>query len=221
MLLHLKHRNTRWVSIAQKTVLSVVCIILLSNNAGVQDSEKSGSYTLIYYRFPLPQTYFYENLIVDKIPEISYIFKIANLYIPDYASFFIAIKMEESGADLKPSWLAKNHNNLTGMRYPTQRETYAIGSTQSNYAIYRNWFECMLDFKIYMELIEKSFEKKNQRKFKDDYEMLDYVFKYYNAFDKWYADMRYLIGYVQKNYVNKEPRNRTDELLSIEVGENE
>lgn len=217
----MQYRNIRWVSIAQKTVLSVVCLILLSNNAGVQDSEKNDSYTLIYYRFPLPQTYFYENLIVDKIPEISYMYKIANLYIPDYASFFIAIKMEESGADLKPSWLAKNHNNLTGMRYPTQRETYAIGSTQSNYAIYRNWFECMLDFKIYMELIEKSFEKKNQRKFKDDYEMLDYVFKYYNAFDKWYADMRYLIGYVQKNYVNKELRNRTDELLSTEVGENE
>ena len=43
------------------------------------------------------------------------------------------------------SKLYQASNNLTGMRYPTQRETTAIGKTTTGYAKYKNWQTCVLD----------------------------------------------------------------------------
>jgi hypothetical protein len=86
------------------------------------------------------------------------------------------------------------------MRFPKTRKTYAIGSTNTNYAIYRNWFECMLDFKIYMENHENKFKEKFKRAPKDDVEMINYMFNTFNHFAKWKKDMLILIKYVRKKY---------------------
>ena len=86
------------------------------------------------------------------------------------------------------------------MRFPRVRRTYAIGATNTNYAIYRNWFECMLDFKIYIESIEAKFIEKNKRAPKDDVEMIHFMFNSFNHFAKWKKDMLVLIKYVKKKY---------------------
>jgi hypothetical protein len=154
----------------------------------------------IYYELT-PKQIALDDINTDSIPSIDIMYTIAKEYIPENATFFIAIKMEESGADNQNSFLAKEYNNLIGMRYPRNRETYSIASTNTNYSIYRNWFECMLDFNLYMENIENSFKKKHKRGFKNDYEKLDYLFNFYNGFEKWYNDMVFLIRYTNKKYV--------------------
>lgn len=117
-----------------------------------------------------------------------------------WAYLFLAIKIEESGNNGHYSWLSVTHYNLCGMRFPRARKTYAIGSTKTNYAIYRNWFECMLDFKIYMDNVEKRFTDKNKRAPKDDVEMIHFMYNSFNHFAKWKKDMLILIKYVKKKY---------------------
>ncbi len=73
------------------------------------------------------------------------------------------------------SYLAKRTNNLLGMRYPFKRTTTAIGiflpstnliikgnqselkkyKNQNNYAVYKNWEDCILDYKYWQD---KSFK---------------------------------------------------------------
>lgn len=154
---------------------------------------------IVYYNI-IPKQIDLDAINTDSIPSIETMYAIAREYIPENATFFIAIKLEESGAGNQNSFLAKNYNNLIGMRYPRNRETYSVGSTNTNYSIYRNWFECMLDFNLYMENIENSFKKKHKRGFKNDYEKLDYLFNFYNGFEKWYNDMLFLIKYTNKKF---------------------
>lgn len=41
------------------------------------------------------------------------------------------------------------NNNLFGMKLPKKRKTTAIGKTNNNYAVFRNWAECVQDWKIF------------------------------------------------------------------------
>ena len=141
-----------------------------------------------------------KGLNLKKVPSIDTLHRVAKKYMGRWHYLFLAIKIEESGNNGHFSWLSTTHFNLCGMRYPKTRRTYAIGSTNTNYAIYRNWFECILDFKIYMDNIENKFIEKNKRSPKDDIEMIHYMFNTFNHFAKWKKDMLVLIKYVKKKY---------------------
>lgn len=137
---------------------------------------------------------------LQRVPGTDTLFRFAEKYLGKWAYLFMAIKLEESGNDGHYSWLSVKHFNLCGMRYPRMRRTYAIASTRTNYAIYRNWFESMLDFKIYMENVEERFIQKNKRLPKTDVEMIHFMYNSFNHFAKWKKDMLILIRYVKKKY---------------------
>jgi hypothetical protein len=140
------------------------------------------------------------GLDLKRVPSVDTLYRVAKKYLGKWAHLFLAIKIEESGNSGHYSWLSVNHYNLCGMRFPRSRRTYATGSTNTNYAIYRNWFECMLDFKIYLEIVERKFVEKNKKSPKDDVEMINFMFNSFNHFDKWKKDMMVLIKYVKKKY---------------------
>lgn len=179
-----------------------IILLLTSFKAGITDSTEVVHKEFAFEYQEIDEQYLPENLILDELPSLPYLYAVADQYLGRYAVFFLALKIEESGTDTKPSWLVRHHNNLTGMRYPRVRQTYSIGSTNTNYAIYRNWFESMLDFKIYIQNMEARFERSKGRNFKDEYEMLNFFYSHYNIFDKWYNDMRFLIPYVKRKYAN-------------------
>ena len=141
-----------------------------------------------------------QGLDLKRVPRIDTLHRVAKKYLGRWAYLFLAIKIEESGNDGHYSWLSVRHYNLCGMRFPKSRRTYAIASTNTNYAIYRNWFECMLDFKIYMENVETRFRDRNGRPPKDDVEMIHFMYNSFNHFAKWKKDMLILIRYVKKKY---------------------
>ncbi|HEY1045750.1 MAG TPA: hypothetical protein VGF79_04880 [Bacteroidia bacterium] len=141
-----------------------------------------------------------QGLDLKRVPGVDTLYRVAKKYMGRWHYLFLAIKIEESGNSGHYSWLSVNHYNLCGMRFPKSRRTYAIGATNTNYAIYRNWFECMLDFKIYMENLEAKFVNKYKRAPKDDVEMINYMYNSFNHFAKWKKDMLILIKYVKKKY---------------------
>ena len=57
----------------------------------------------------------------------------------------------ESG-DFK-SDLARNNNNLFGMKKPIKRPTTAEEKTRRGYAVYDHWIESIKDYKLYQDFI--------------------------------------------------------------------
>lgn len=94
------------------------------------------------------------------------------------------------------SFLARRTNNLLGMRFPFRRKTTAIGiylpasnlvilgsqdelrkyCNENHYAVYRNWIDCVADYKLWQEQTFKLTER-----------YLDFLGMYY-AEDHQYAD---------------------------------
>ncbi len=149
---------------------------------------------------PLDTTDVLKGLDLKKVPDVARLDQVAKKYFGKWHHLFLAIKIEESGNNGHYSWLSTTHYNLCGMRFPRSRRTYAIGSTNTNYAIFRNWFECMLDFKLYIDNVETKFIATNKRAPKDELEMIDFMFNSFNHFDKWKKDMYILTKYVKKKY---------------------
>lgn len=139
----------------------------------------------------------YINL--NRVPSTDTLFRVAKNFIGPRAHLFIAIKIEESGNDNHYSWLSLTYNNLCGMRFPQNRKTYAIGKTNTNYAIYRNWFECLLDFKIYLEILERKYVEK-YKKTPTDVQLIEYMSTRFNHFAKWKTDMLSILKRVKKKY---------------------
>lgn len=137
---------------------------------------------------------------LKRVPGMDTLNRVAKKYLGKWSYLFLAIKIEESGNEGHYSWLSVTHYNMCGMRYPRSRRTYAVSSTPTNYAVYRNWFECLLDFKIYMEIIERKFTEKNKRPPAGDVEMIHFMYNNFNHFAKWKKDMLILIRYVRKKY---------------------
>ena len=179
------------LKIIRRLLISILLIFTLQS-FGVNHADSSSK--------SLDTSNVLKGLNLKRVPNMDTLHKVARKYMGRWNYLFLAIKMEESGANGHYSWLSSTHYNLCGMRFPRVRRTYAIGATSTNYAIYRNWFECMLDFKIYIESIESKFIEKNKRSPKDEVEMIHFMFNSFNHFAKWKKDMLVLIKYVKKKY---------------------
>lgn len=64
---------------------------------------------------------------------------------------------EESGNG--GSYLAKTQFNLFGMKYPTKRETTAIGKGKGGYAIYKSWQDAVKDYKMFQDRYYKNLSR--------------------------------------------------------------
>jgi hypothetical protein len=181
----------------------LVCVLLLSAQSNTftskHNSIKSDS-TVLSRDSSISQDTANYNLKV--VPDIPVLYNVASKHMGRWAHLFLAIKIEESGNSGKYSWLAKKHFNLCGMRFPRQRRTYAVAKTNTNYAIYRNWYECVLDFKLYMDNLEVRFQKVKGREAKSDYEMLEFMFNSYNHFETWKINVNKILRGVHKKYPN-------------------
>lgn len=133
------------------------------------------------------------ELSLKKIPQIKDLHTVAKIALGKWAKLFIVLKIEESGYDGQNSFYAKNYNNLVGMRYPKQRETTARRKGYSNYCVFDNWYDCIIDFKYYIENTEDNFVKLYQRKPHTNKEMLKFMHGSYNVFSKWYRDVFWLL----------------------------
>ncbi len=133
------------------------------------------------------------KLPLKQIPKVWQLHEVAKVSLGKWAKLFTVLKIEESGYDGQYSTYAKMYNNLVGMRYPNFRETTARRRGYSNYCVFDHWYDCMIDFKYYMEYTENSFIKYYQRKPKSEKEMVRFMRGSYNAYSKWYRDVFWLI----------------------------
>lgn len=134
-----------------------------------------------------------EELDLNTLPKLQTLYDVSKIEVGRWSRLFLAIKMEESGVDGKNSGLAKVRNNLVGMRVPRKRETKCIGATSTNYAIFKNWYEAVQDFKIFIDIKERGFAKKYGRLPKDEHEFVDYMYGSYNIYSKWQKDVHSIL----------------------------
>ena len=64
-----------------------------------------------------------------------------------YPDIVFKMYVQESGAGT--SNLARNHNNVMGMKFPSKRPTLADGKTSFGFANYKTVRQSIWDFKIY------------------------------------------------------------------------
>lgn len=156
-----------------------------SDSTVVQDSVVISGNTLNLDSLSLP---------LNKIPKIQNLYTVAKVSVGKWAKLFTVIKIEESGADGKNSFLAREYNNLTGMRWPNSgRKTTAVAKSSNHYAIFNNWHDCMLDWAYYIEIMDQGFQEKYGREAKDENEMVDYMFGSYNPYSVWKRDVKWLL----------------------------
>jgi len=137
------------------------------------------------------------RLSLKEIPGARSMHQVAKFVIGRWAKVFTVIKLQESGADGKNSYLAKEFNNLTGMRMPGNgRQTTAIGKTKTNYAIFSSWYDCMIDFHYYLEQTLTKFRDTKGREPNSEFEIIDFMFGSYNPYSRWKQDIYWLL----KNY---------------------
>ncbi len=136
------------------------------------------------------------QLSLNTIPKAQHLYTVAKKSVGRWAKLFTVIKIEESGADGKNSWYARKYANLTGMRYPgTGRKTTAIRAGHNYYAVFNNWYDCMVDFSHYMEVMDGLFEKKYGRPAADEHEMVAFMFGSFNVHGKWKRDVTWLLDH--------------------------
>lgn len=134
------------------------------------------------------------KLNLKEVPKAQHLYSVAKRSVGRWAKLFVVIKIEESGADGQNSFFAKHYFNLTGMRYPgTGRQTTAVKAGQDYYAVFNHWHDCMLDFKMYMDVMDGKFEKKYGRQAKDEYEMVNFMFGSFNPHSVWKRDVYWLL----------------------------
>jgi hypothetical protein len=139
---------------------------------------------------------FYDSVgySLKSIPKAQDLYTVAKKTVGRWSKLFVAIKIEESGADGKNSFYALKYNNLTGMRYPgAGRTTTSTGMGHNYYAIFNNWHDCMVDFKMYMDVMEGKFKARFNREPKDEYEMVNFMHGSFNVYQKWHDDVFWLL----------------------------
>ncbi|MCX6176778.1 MAG: hypothetical protein NTZ00_05335 [Bacteroidetes bacterium] len=136
------------------------------------------------------------ELSLKHIPNAQPMYSVAKKAIGKWAKLFIAVKIVESGNDGDNSIYARRDNNLTGMRQPRVRKTLSLGATKNKYARYASWYDCMVDFGMYLDGMERGFIKKNHRPVRNSQEMVKYLYGKYNSHPVW----RKRTLYVLKNF---------------------
>ena len=116
------------------------------------------------------------ELSLKRIPNAQPMYTVAKKAIGKWAKLFIAVKIVESGNDGDNSIYARRDNNLTGMRQPRVRKTMSLGATKNKYARFASWYDCMLDFGMYLDGMERGFIKKNHRPVRNSQEMVKYLY---------------------------------------------
>ncbi len=125
------------------------------------------------------------SLSLKVIPRVQDMYTVGKKTIGKWAKLFIAVKIVESGNDGDNSIYARRDFNLTGMRQPKARKTMSLGRTKSNYARYASWYDCMVDFGMYLDGMERGFKRKNHRSTKNSQEMVEYLYGRYNSHPVW------------------------------------
>jgi hypothetical protein len=134
------------------------------------------------------------KLHLKQVPRAQHLYTVAKHSVGKWAKLFVVIKIEESGADGQNSFYAKKYFNLTGMRFPgTGRKTTAVKAGRDYYAVFNHWHDCMVDFKMYMDVMDEKFEKKFGRPAKDEFEMVDFMFGSFNPYGVWKRDVYWLL----------------------------
>ena len=136
---------------------------------------------------------------LNTIPKAKDTYKAAQPIFGKWAKMFVIMKIEESGADGKNSYYAREYNNLCGMRCVKVRKTTSNACGKYNYAKYPSWYDAMVDWKYYLDIIHRKFEKKRGRVAKDEFEIVDFLYGYYNSFPKWKRDLRWLLKHYKLN----------------------
>ena len=125
------------------------------------------------------------SLSLKVIPRVQDMYTVGKKAIGKLAKLFIAVKIVESGNDGDNSIYARRDFNLTGMRQPKARKTMSLGRTKSNYARFANWYDCMVDFGMYLDGMERAFKRKYHRSPKNSQEMVQYLYGKYNSHPVW------------------------------------
>jgi hypothetical protein len=125
------------------------------------------------------------SLSLKVIPRVQDMYTVGKKAIGKWAKLFIAVKIVESGNDGDNSIYARRDFNLTGMRQPKARKTMSLGRTKSNYARFANWYDCMVDFGMYLDGMERAFKRKHHRLPKSNQEMVQYLYGKYNSHPVW------------------------------------
>ncbi|MEY3716851.1 MAG: hypothetical protein RL285_726 [Bacteroidota bacterium] len=135
------------------------------------------------------------SLSLKKIPTVQNMYTVGKKAIGKWAKLFIAVKIVESGNDGDNSIYARRDFNLTGMRQPKARKTMSLGATKSNYATFASWYDCMVDFGMYLNGMERAYKRRFHRE-PNSQEMVQYLYGKYNSHPVW----RKRTLYVLKNF---------------------
>ena len=133
------------------------------------------------------------SLSLKVIPRVQDMYTVGKKAIGKWAKLFIAVKIVESGNDGDNSIYARRDFNLTGMRQPKARKTMSLGRTKSNYARFASWYDCMVDFGMYLDGIERAFKRKHHRLPKSNQEMVQYLYGKYNSHPVWRKRTLYVL----------------------------
>ena len=125
------------------------------------------------------------SLSLNVIPSVKDMYTVGKKAIGKWAKLFIAVKIVESGNDGDNSIYARRDFNLTGMRQPKARKTMSLGGTRSNYARYASWYDCMVDFGMYLDGMERGFKRRHHRSTRNSQEMVQYLYGKYNSHPVW------------------------------------
>ena len=134
--------------IMKKILILLVGFLLLSFTIAEEDKKRND--------LPLNKRNLWKviNDLEIKFPEIAF-----------------AQALLESG-DFK-SDLARNNNNLFGMKKPSKRSTTADEKTRRGYAVYDHWIESIKDYKLYQEFVIE------RNKIANKYQYVSYIDRTY------------------------------------------
>ncbi len=196
--------RSKWIF---PTTVLILCSAAVIGKATFETSKTSlikASDTAIVLR---KDSLFFDTLALSlkKIPSVMAMHHVALEAIPQWANIFTAVKIIESGVDGQYSKYSRLYNNLVGMRYPRSRKTTAVAKSKTNYSIYASWYDCILDFGMYLDGINRSFAKKRGRPTQSDQEMVKYLYGIYNTNVRWRNDVLKVLDKIQESNSPKEP----------------
>lgn len=113
---------------------------------------------LIFAVVKIGSTNYKANIIKDTITESKLLSLIKELNIAHPKIVITQAKLESANFKSK---LFKHNNNLFGMKYPKIRKTTAIGVNR-NHAVYLNWRESVIDYKIWQDKYASKYKSKNE-----------------------------------------------------------